>query len=205
MAMEPSTGRILQEILEYLPVLKVPARERLLLKDGVSMGQQFWNEQPDSDRNLRRDFFTWVTFKVWPNVERWHQSCDNLQNIRSTHHRIPKYLKQEHKSSHLDVSRTCSMFVSKVKRRVNGACPPLRIPLYRCDSGSSSLCFMFASKAHLWRTIGARSVRVSNFVCNCGAICGSMQIHFHFSHIYIKYTYLAYSSCACQVPHRSTR
>jgi len=31
--MEPSTGRILQEILEYLPVLKVPARERLLLKD----------------------------------------------------------------------------------------------------------------------------------------------------------------------------
>lgn len=36
MAMESSTGRILQEILEYLPVLKVPARERLLLKDGGS-------------------------------------------------------------------------------------------------------------------------------------------------------------------------
>ncbi len=41
MALEPSTGRILQEIMEYLPVLKVPARERLLLKDGVSMGQQW--------------------------------------------------------------------------------------------------------------------------------------------------------------------
>ena len=144
------------------------------------MGQQLWNEQPDSDRILRRDFVTWVTFKVWPDVERWHQSCDNLQNIRSTHHRIPKYFKQQHKSSHLDVSRTCSMFVSKLKRTLTGGCPKLRIPPYRCDSGSSSSCFMFACKAHLWRTIGARSVRVSSFVCNSGAICGSMQIHFHF-------------------------
>lgn len=28
-----TTGRILEEILEYLPVLTVPSRERLLLKD----------------------------------------------------------------------------------------------------------------------------------------------------------------------------